>query len=104
MLTAKQIFSRKMQSIPALNLKPGDFVQYIGKWQDKVNAFVEGVEIVENQDKTGIEKVRVKLDSGESFPLDPGSNVIGVKDSGKDEFDFSHASTCKCFVCLKRRA
>jgi len=81
MLTAKEIFNGKMQSVMAKDLNPGDFVFYIGKWAtNKVNAFVESREIVMNDDKVSISKVKVRLDSGELCSLLPEDHVICCQD------------------------
>ena len=88
MLTAKEIFSGKMQSVMAKDLNCGDFVFYIGKWSNKVNAFVDACEMVTTDgDKVTILKVRVYLDSGEKVLLFPDDHVICFQDksSGEDK-------------------
>ncbi len=80
MLTAKDIVKGKMQAVQALNLKPGDFVFYIGKWVGKVNAFIQDIDFVKDKESSEILKVKVKLDSGELSTLNPSDHVICVQE------------------------
>ena len=44
MLTAKKIFESKIQTVPVNKLKVGDFIHYIGKYDDRINAFIDDIQ------------------------------------------------------------